>query len=214
MDLSTHCAPCLRVPDKDHLLLLAEASQLCESRCTVQKLSPPHSGYLDQQAGQDRPCCPLDSYSILPVPDTESVLVSAGSLNEDTQQPDPTETITANAAESSGSGQAMHFTLEEVSVSETGEAGNVKDASLDKRRASRARYYASEKGKKSKAKYVKSLKGRVNQIIRSAKSRAYRAAVKQGFSEELARKQGELVAAKRRADFLSEFPCLSVTQPK
>lgn len=183
------------------LLLLAEVSQPCKPRCAVQKLSSPHSGYLDRQTGQGRPGCPLNSYSILPVPDTDSELVSAGSLNADMQHPDPTETITSKAPESFGSAQAMRFMPEKVSVAGTGEADNVKDASSYKRKSRQARYSASDKGKKSKARYAKSFKGRVSQIIRSAKLRAYRAAVKQGFSEELARKEGELVAANRRALF-------------
>lgn len=199
---------------EDDLLLLAEVSQLCKSRCTLQKLSSAHSGYLDRQTGQGRPVCPLNSYSILPMPDTDSELVSAGSLNADMQHPDPTETITSKAPESIGSAQAMCSVPEEVTVAGTGEADNVKDASSYKRKATQARYSASDKGKQTKARYVKSLKGKVSQIIRSAKLRAYRAAVKNGFSEELARKEGELVAAHRRAVFLSEFPSLSVTKRK
>ena len=214
MDVSTHYSSCLRVPEKGHLLLLAEVSLLPRSRCTLQKLSLPHSGYLDRQTGRDRPGCPLNSYSILPIPDTDGESVSAGSLNEDMPQGDPTETIPSKAAESFGYGQAMRFTPEEVSVSGTGEAGNVKDASWYRRKASKAKYSASVKGKQARARYNKSLKGRVSQVIRSTRFRAYRAAVKHGCSEELARKDAQLVAANRRAEFLSEFPCLSDAERK
>ena len=74
-------------------------------------------------------------------------------------------------------------------------------------RASRARcnakYSASEKGKKSRARYNASAKGRVNQAIKNARSGAYRTGIKQGLSEELARKKGDLAAQKKRAQLSS-----------
>lgn len=66
-----------------------------------------------------------------------------------------------------------------------------------------AKYSISEKGKNTRAKYAISEKGKLAQAIRSARSYGYRLAIRQGFSEELAREKGELAADKKRAELSS-----------
>ncbi|WP_257293771.1 hypothetical protein, partial [Endozoicomonas sp. YOMI1] len=78
----------------------------------------------------------------------------------------------------------------------------------DKGKASRARYLSSDKGKASKARYAASDKGKASQALRSEKSKAYRSALKQGLSEELARKKGELAANAKKAKLSSVYPSL------
>lgn len=70
----------------------------------------------------------------------------------------------------------------------------------------RARYAASDEGKAARAKYVTSDKGKLSQAIRTAKLRAYQSALRNGFSEELAREKAQAVADKKRAE-------LSLTKP-
>ena len=63
----------------------------------------------------------------------------------------------------------------------------------------KARYALSEKGRTTMARYRASDQGKFSQAIRNARSYAYRAALKRGVSEELAREKGELAADKKRA---------------
>ena len=74
-----------------------------------------------------------------------------------------------------------------------------------------AQYLASVKGKmvkaKCDAKYAASVKGKVANAIRSAKSNAYKSAIKKGFSEKEARKKGESAANAKKAELLSMDRC-------
>lgn len=63
----------------------------------------------------------------------------------------------------------------------------------------KARYALSERGKTTMARYRASDQGKFFQAIRNARSYAYRAALRQGVSEGLAREKGELAADKKRA---------------
>ncbi|WBA80503.1 hypothetical protein [Endozoicomonas sp. GU-1] len=99
-----------------------------------------------------------------------------------------------------------------------------KHAKTDKGKASRARYAKTDKGKASRARYAKSQKGRASnsrciaryaqtakgmkiKAICNARSNAYKAAIKKGFSEKLAREKGELAANAKKAE-LSSLPSL------
>lgn len=99
-----------------------------------------------------------------------------------------------------------------------------KHATTDKGRSSGALYAKTDRGKASRAKYAKSQKGRANnsrcsaryaktakgmkiKAICNAKSNAYKAALKKGFSEKVAREKGELAANAKKAE-LSSLPSL------
>ena len=75
--------------------------------------------------------------------------------------------------------------------------------SSDKGKAALARYAASEKGKARLARYAASYKGKVAHATKNAKSLAYRAALRQGFSEEIARGKGESAANAMKAELSS-----------
>ena len=73
----------------------------------------------------------------------------------------------------------------------------------DRRKRARAKYASSEKGKlsaaKSLARYSATIQGKLARSVANAKYNAYRAALSEGLSEELAREKSELAAKKRRA---------------
>lgn len=89
----------------------------------------------------------------------------------------------------------------------------------DKGKVSRARimarYAASDKGKmaraKSRAKYAASDKGRATIAIRSARFEARRKALRQGFTEEVAKEKGESAADAKKAELSSAPACLSLS---
>ncbi|MBO9480585.1 hypothetical protein [Salinisphaera sp. G21_0] len=79
-----------------------------------------------------------------------------------------------------------------------------KHAKTDKGKASRAKYAKSQKGRANNnrcvAKYVQTAKGKAIKAICNARSNAYRAALKKGFSEKVAREKGELAANAKKAE--------------
>ena len=77
----------------------------------------------------------------------------------------------------------------------------------------KAKYALSEKGRATMARYRASDQGKFLQAIRNARSYAYRSALRQGVSEELAREKGELAADKKRAA-LSSVPSSLPGQPE
>ncbi|WP_209276637.1 hypothetical protein [Thalassotalea sp. G20_0] len=110
-----------------------------------------------------------------------------------------------------------------------GRASRARYAKTDKGKASRAKYAKTDKGKASRAKYAKSQKGRANnnrcvakyvqtakgkkiKAICNARSNAYRAALKKGFSEKVAREKGELAANVKKQNY-HHFPLFPGLQP-
>ncbi len=89
----------------------------------------------------------------------------------------------------------------------------------DKGKVSRARimarYAASDKGKmaraKSRAKYAASDKGKATIAIRSARFEARRKALRQGFTEEVAKEKGESAADAKKGELSSAPACLSLS---
>ena len=109
--------------------------------------------------------------------------------------------------------RAESFTSDQFKVSLAGFAASVKVKAAQARykasqkcKITRALYAASDEGKAAKARYATSDKGKLSQAIRTAKLRAYQSAVRNGFSEELAREKAQAVADKKRAQ-------LSLTKP-
>ena len=105
--------------------------------------------------------------------------------------------------------RAEYFTSDQFNASLVkfkAKARRAKYNASQKCKITRARYAASDEGKAAKAKYATSDKGRLSQAIRTAKLRAYQSAVRNGFSEELAREKAQAVADKKRA-------ALSLTNP-
>lgn len=199
---------------------------------SVQMLNPPGSGYLVQQAtGQStaRPSRLLDDFSISHLPPTKGGLTLVEQLNINKQQMSYIETVRFKATESLGVGRRMSSMHKETCVLGTGNSNRAKYNASEKYKKVRARYLASDKGKanlarsrakyaasgkgkankaRSRAKYAASDKGKAKQLIRSARYRAYRAALKKGFSEELAREKGELAADNKKAEISSVSPWL------
>ena len=206
-DLFTHCAGSEQEPEKNPSLLLAEASisQHSGSGYSVQILNSPNSGYFHRQTNQDVRSCPLNSFSIAPLPPTESEL-SVGPLNKDTQHQVLTKSVNYAVTESSSSGKrARHWQAHKASRARA----QARYFASDKGKRALARYAASDKGKitraKGQAKYEATDKGKWHRSIANTKSRAYRSALNKGLSEELAREKGEL-AAKKYIKRLSVVP--------
>ena len=84
-------------------------------------------------------------------------------------------------------------------ASAKGKEARAKYQTSDAGRASKARYDASDKGKMTRARYKASDEGKAKLAIRNARSNAYRLGLRQGLSEELARKKGALAAENKRA---------------
>ena len=87
--------------------------------------------------------------------------------------------------------------------SDKGKAALARYAASDRGKLSLARYAASEKGKARLARYAASYKGKVAHATKNAKSLAYRAALRQGFCEEIARGKGESAANAMKAELSS-----------
>lgn len=209
---------------KGPLQLLAEVSvsQLSRQGCSVQILEPYDSEPLKQQMSDKHTPCHahlLNGFSISHSPASKSVMSLVKPLKKDTQQYVQTATAQFNATDSFGSAGHIFPTLNEENVSKKYQSSKArhsaserdkacrarraaKYAASDKGKANLAKYLATEKGKKSRAKarikYASSVKGKLRQAICNAKANAYRSAIKKGFSEKEARKQGELAADKKR----------------
>lgn len=108
-------------------------------------------------------------------------------------------------AEEFTSGQFKTSTAK-IAASVRNTAAKARYYASQKCKITRAIYAASDQGKAAKAKYATSDRGKLSQIIRTAKSRAYQSALRNGFSEELAREKAQAVADKKRA-------ALSLTNP-
>ena len=156
-----------------------------------------------------------------------SCVATVEPLAEYTRQQILTETVKFKATESFVSGVPMSLLSEEVGVSETGNSNQTKSnkrkmlrarskaryIATAKSRASRARsqakYAASAKGKltdaQKRARYFASQKGMISRAISNTKSNAYHSALRKGFDEKQARKQGELAANNKRAELSSVF---------
>ena len=210
-DLSTHFVGSEQKQEKNPLLLLAEASisQRGGSGCSVQILNSPNSGYFHRQTNQDARGCPLNSFSITPLPLSESEL-SVGPLNKDTQHHGLTESVKYAVAESSSCSEPVHPAQAHKTsraaaqaryfASDKGKRALARYAASDKGKRALARYAASDKGKITKArrqaKYEATEKGKWHRSIANTKSHAYRLALSKGLSEELAREKGEQAAKK------------------
>lgn len=272
-------SPCLQELQKNPLLVLAEVSNSQPSGFgyPVQILKQSHSGYLKQQlTNQDTPGSsrtlsvfsafhlPPSVHSSITFSQPSSRSIAAVSpLTRHTQQQALSETVEFKATESSGSGELLPptpdlsltlKTLKEVRESDRRRANRARYAASDKGKEAiartnakyqaskkgkeaRARYIASDKDKKAmaRAKYLASNKGRetrtryaasdksreasarrwakfaasdkgkADQAVRYARTTAYRLAIKQGLSQELAREKGELAAKAKKAE-LSSVP--------
>ena len=199
---------------------------------SVEMLNSSDSGYFRLTA-PDTDVTPhrLDSFSIS-YPPTEHELMSVGPLNEDRPNRAQTEYTTAERTKAS---TAKYNRSDKRKVSKAkydrSDKGNASKARLRKTprdkvaRAkyarshgnylSQARYSASDKGKRTRAVYAATEKCKTMQAIRSARSNGYRRAIKHGSSEEVARKEGELAANKKRVQLsLAPSSCVSVTQPR
>ncbi|WP_422448746.1 MULTISPECIES: hypothetical protein [unclassified Endozoicomonas] len=192
------------------LLLLAEVSclQLSGLVHSVQiSTYPSHSGYLNRQVnhqdthGYLRQLC---SFSVSHVPATEKESY-VSSLTKGTQQQVPTKTFQFKKTEPSGYGNPLPLVLKKMTASELDKArrarSQAKYSASDKGKAARTRYTKSDKGKATRAKYLRSDKGKVAKAIINAKSAAYRAALRKGLSEKLAREKGELAARAKRQNY-------------
>lgn len=84
-------------------------------------------------------------------------------------------------------------------ASAKGKETRAKYQTSDAARASKARYDASNKGKMTRARYKASDEGKAKLAIRNARSNTYRSGLRQGLSEELARKKAALAAENKRA---------------
>ncbi|WP_422463356.1 hypothetical protein [Endozoicomonas sp. ALB115] len=138
-----------------------------------------------------------------------------GPLNTATQQQACKETGWLKLTEPSGSGEPLLVSPKDDCTFERGVPKQAKSkakyATSDKRRASRARYAKSQKGRANNsrrvARYTQTAKGMKMKAICNAKSNAYRAALKKGFSEKVAREKGELAANAKKTE-LSSLPSL------
>ena len=196
-DLFTHCVGSEQKQEKNPLLLLADASISPRggSGYSVQILNPPNSAYFHQQTRQDACGCPLNSFSIIPLPPSESELL-VGPLNKDKQHQGLTESVKYAETESSRSSEPACPSQHKTSRARA----QARYFASDKGKRALARYATSDKGKISKArrqaKYEATEKGKLRRSIANTKSRAYRLAIRKGLSEELAREKGELAAKK------------------
>ena len=220
-DLSTD-AFSFRDFEKDPLRLLAEVStsQMIWLGHSVKMDNPPHYNHLNRQTGQYTPGCsyPLIVYAPSHSQPTGSELVSFKPLNKENQQQVLTESSRFKAI------QPIHYiplTLEEQYLSRVDEASNAKHITAEKCgkfRKYQAKYNASEKGKEVRHNYnlsarcseIKriynlSMRNKVLQKLRSAKSVAYRAAIRKGINENKARESGKL-AAKNKKDYFLQHP--------
>lgn len=201
-DLFTHCVGSKQEPEKNPLLLLAEASTSGRSGSgySVQIFNSPNTGYFHQQTNQDTRGCPLNSFSIAPLPATESELL-VGPLNKETQHQVLTESVKYTVTESSSSGEPAQASQAHKASKARAQA---RYFASDKGKRALARYAASDKGKKTKAKrqakYEATAKGKWHRLIASTKYRAYRLALSKGLSEKLAREKGELAAKRQKKD--------------
>ena len=201
-DLFTHCVGSKQKPEKNPLLLLAEASTSGRSGSgySVQIFNSPNSGYFHQQTNHDARGCPLNSFSIAPLPATESELL-VGPLNKETQHQVLTESVKYAVTESSSSGEPAQASQAHKTNRARAQARYL---ASDKGKRALARYAASDKGKitkaKRQAKYEATAKGKWHRLIASTKFRAYRSAISKGLSEKLAREIGELAAKRQKMD--------------
>ena len=200
---------------------------------SVQILNSSDSGYFGL-TDPDTDVTPhrLDSFSISPYPPTEHELMSVKPLNEDTPHQVQTE---LTAAERIKASKAKYNRSDKRKVSKAkydrsdkGKASKARLRKTPRDKAARAkyvrshenylsqsRYRLSDKGKRTRAAYAATVKCKTMQAIRSARSNGYRKAIKHGFSEEVARKEGELAANKKRVQLsLAPSSCVSVTQPR
>ena len=174
----------------------------------------------------------LDSFSIsyYPLAEYEQMLVEP--LSEDTPHQAQTEYTTAERRKASKAkynrsdkrkanrakydrsdkGKASKARLKQT---QRDKATRTKYARSYKNYLSQARYIASDKSKRTRSAYAATAKCKTKQAIRNARSNGYRKAIRHGFSEEVARKKGELAANNKRAELSLAFSsCVSVTQPK
>lgn len=173
---------------------------------SVEMLNSSDSGYF-RLTDPDTDVTPhrLDSFSIS-YPPTEHELMSVGPLNEDRPNRAQTEYTTAERTKTSTA---------KCNRSDKRKVSKAKYARSHGNYLSQARYSASDKGKRTRAVYAATEKCKTMQAIRSARSNGYRRAIKNGSSEEVARKEGELAANKKRVQLsLAPSSCVSVTQPR
>ena len=104
-----------------------------------------------------------------------------------------------NASRKSKNTRAMYLTSDKGKVNRR--IAQAKYCKSVKFRDARIKYSLSVKGREVRAKYAASDKGKVRQSIRSTRSNAYKAALKQGYSEELAREIGEFAVTEKIASF-------------
>lgn len=154
-----------------------------------------------------------------------SCVATVEPLAEYTRQQILTETVKFKATQSFVSGVPMSLLSEKMGVSQTGHLNQTKSdkskmlrarsrvsyAAAARGRASKvrcqAKYAASAKGKlthaQKSARYFASKKGMISRAISNAKSNAYHSALRKGFDEKEARKEGELAANNKRAELSS-----------
>lgn len=197
--------------------------------------SPTKSEYLDQPVINEYTLGPLHSlndFSISHLPPTESELALLGPLDKDTQQQAQAEMVCCKVTESFASVEPVPLAPEEACFLKTGNTRQDKYFSSDKGKVAKARYLASDKGKvsrarimaryaatdkgkmaraKSRAKYAASAKGKASKAIGSARFEARRKALKQGFSEEVAKEKGESAAEVKKAELSSARAYLSLS---
>ena len=216
-------------------LSLAVASGSHGAGHCVQMHSPTESEYLDQPVINEYTLSPshsLNDFSIAHVPPTESELALLGALDKDTQQQAQAETVRSKVTESFASVEPVPLAPEEACFLKTGNTRQDKYFLSGKGKVAKARYLASDKGKgsrarimaryaatgkgrmaraKSRAKYAASDKGKASKAIVSARFEARRKALKQGFSEEVAKEIGELAADAKKVELSSAPACLSLS---
>ena len=226
--------PYLREP-RDPSLSLAVATGSHGAGHSVQMHSPTKSEYLDQPVINEYTLGPLHSlndFSISHLPPTESELALLGPLDKDTQQQAQAEMVCCKVTESFASVEPVPLAPEEACFLKTGNTRQDKYFSSDKGKVAKARYLGSDKGKvsrarimaryaatdkgkmaraKSRAKYAASAKGKASKAIGSARFEARRKALKQGFSEEVAKEKGESAAEVKKAELSSARAYLSLS---
>ncbi len=200
---------------------------------SVQILNPSDPGYFGPTA-PDTDVTPhrLDSFSISHYPLTEYELMLVEPLDRDAPHQVQTELTAAerikaskakyNQSDKRKTNRAKYDRSDKCKASKARLRQTQRDKAARARYArsyenhlSQARYSASDKGKRTRAAYTATEKCKTMQAIRSARSNGYRKAIRHGFSEEVARKKGELAANNKRAQLsLATSSCASVTQPK
>ena len=200
---------------------------------SVQILNSSDSGYFGlTDPDTDVTSHRLDSFSISHYPLTEYELMLVEPLDRDAPHQVQTELTAAerikaskakyNQSDKRKTNRAKYDRSDKCKASKARLRQTQRDKAARARYArsyenylSQARYSASDKGKRTRAAYTATEKCKTMQAIRSARSNGYRKALRDGFSEEVARKKGELAANKKRAELSLATPsCASVTQPR